>query len=77
MRGDCCASGETKGAGCAGDDISCGGANGKGQCAGGDIIQATPISADDFTTRSPDNWSVVLWTQVTLDKDRPFFGQQL
>ena len=29
----------------------------KGHSAGGDIIHATPISADDFTTWSPEKWS--------------------
>ena len=41
-----------------GDDISRGGgASGKGQCARGNIIHATPISAEDFTTWSPENRS--------------------
>ena len=54
----------------AGGDISGGaGADVKGQCAGVDIIQAIPLSADDFTTWSSDNRSGVPWTQVTLDKD--------
>ena len=74
VSGDGGAGGEIEGAGGAGDDISGGGASGK---AGGDIIHATPISADDFTTWSPVNWSSVPWMQVTLDKDSPVFWQQL
>ena len=71
VSGDGGAGGEIEGAGGAGDDISGGGgASGK---AGGDIIHATPISADDFTTWSPVNWSSVPWMQVTLDKDSPVF----
>ena len=52
------AGGEIEGAGGAGDDISGGGgASGKGQCARGNIIHATPILAEDFTTWSPENRS--------------------
>ena len=69
VSGDGSAGGEIEVASGAGDDISGGGgASGK---AGGDIIYATPISADDFTTWSPVNWSSVPWMQITLDKDSP------
>ena len=74
VSGDGSAGGETEDASGAGDDISGGRrAGSKGQCAGGDIIHATPISADNFTTWSPENWSGVPWMQVTLDKDSTIF----
>ena len=39
------------------------------------MIQALPISGDDFSTWSPNNWSSVPWAPVALDRDRPvFFG---
>ena len=50
ISGDGGACGEIEGAGGEGGDISGGGGGGgKGQCAGGDIIQATPISATSQT----------------------------
>ena len=57
------------------EKISCAGEDIKGQCAGEDIIPATPISAVDFTTWSRTIGAVCHgpWTQVTLHKDRPFF----
>ena len=48
--------GEIEGASGAGGDISGGGgASGKGRCARDNIIQATPILADDLTTWCVEN----------------------
>ena len=41
--------------------------------AGGDIIRSEAISAEDFTTWSPANWSSVPWTQVTIPKGSPIY----